>query len=198
MPLTALTARVAALKPIVKYNHPDGSKRSFGATVERLAVRPSTPANFTSVTTNTTGGVLGATVVTEYKYTAVRNGVESLPNATVGTVTTGAGTTNTVTLTIPANTEAQFFRIYTTAARTAGTRLLLATVPNAGGATVYTDTGTITPSGAEPSGALPAGSVTLRIPSYPGLDGTVAPRTLPTVQPATTPGQAGRYEYYSL
>lgn len=198
MPLTALTALTARNKPIVKYNHPDGSKRSYGATVERLAVRPTTPSNFTTVTTQTSGGSLGAAVVTEYKYTIVKNGVESLPNATVGTVTTGAGTNNQVTLTMPANTGADYYRVYTTVARTAGTRLLLATVPNTGGAVVYVDTGTVTPSGAEPSGALPTGAVTIRIPAFPGSSASVAPRTLPVVEAATAPGQAGRYEYYQV
>lgn len=196
MPLVNLTAVEAARNPTVVYNAPDGSGRTYGATVVKFAARPSTPPNFTSITTQTTGGTLTNSLATVYRYTVVIDGVESLPGGANGTVTTDAvATTNQVTLTMPVVAGAQFYRVYTTAARTTGARLLLTTLPATGSPVVFVDTGAITPSGAEPSGALPTGAVTLRIHTVPGSDTTTSPRQLAVVEPATTVGQAGRYEY---
>jgi len=60
MPLVTLTAAEALRKPTVIYNAADGSGRKYGATVERLSVRPSTPGAFANITTSTGGGTLGA------------------------------------------------------------------------------------------------------------------------------------------
>lgn len=196
MPLTVLTANEALRNPTVIYNHPDGSGRTYGATVERFAVRPATPANITSVTEVNAAGTLGA-IVASYRYTVVTNGIESLPSAAAATAIM-TGTDNAVDIVMPAVANAQFYRVYTTVARTAGPELLLATVAATGSPVTYRDDGSITPSGAQPSGALPTGAATLRIHTVPGSDATSSPRVRAVVEAATSIGQAGRYEYHRV
>lgn len=194
MPLVVLSAVEAARNPTVKYNAADGSRRSYGAKVEALAVRPTTPAAITSVTEVNGAGTLGA-IAASYRYTVIgSNGIESLPSAAAATAAM-TGIDNAVDIVMPAVTGAKFYRVYTTVARTAGTELLLDTVAATGSPVTYRDTGALTPAGALPSGALPTGSVILRIPSKPGSSQATSPMTLVAVEAATTVGQAGRYEY---
>lgn len=197
MPLNNLTAVEAARNPTVIYNAPDGSGRTYGATVVKFAARPATPPQATSAVEVDGQGTLGA-ITASYRYTVVVDGVESLPATARATSAPMVGTDNAVDLTMPAVATAQFYRIYTSVARTAGTELLLATVPATGSPVVYRDTGALTPAGALPAGALPTGAATLRIHTVPGSDSTVSPRQLAVVEPATTVGQAGRYEYHRI
>lgn len=189
MPLVTLTAAEARRKPTVKYNSSDG-KRTYGAHVEALAVRPTAPSA-PGLTTTTVGGVMAATTGMTYVVTAIANYVESLPSA-AATVTTGAGSTNSVDLTINTVTGARHYNVY---GRTAGTELFIMTV-DVGSTTVHRDTGAVTPSGAQPSGAITAGTVVLRIPNLPAGSGQFPRRHTILAEAATSLGQAGRYEYF--
>lgn len=91
--------------------------------------------------TSTTGGSLAAATACAYRVSVVTaDGSETVPGPTK-TVTTGAGTTNTVTLVWADMPNAVAYKVY---GRTAGSELYLATVTT----NTYTDTGTVTPSGA--------------------------------------------------
>jgi hypothetical protein len=189
MPLFALTAAEALRRPTVIYNAADGSGRTYGANVENVpTTRPAAPA-VPVLVASTTGGTLLGTTSYSYVVSSVLNGVESLPS-TAATVTSGAGSTNKVTLTLATVSGITLYNVY---GRTSSTEAYIMTV-DTGGSTVASDTGAITPAGAKPSGALAAGSAVLRIPSLAG--GTTLPRnkTILAVN-ATTPGEAGKYEY---
>lgn len=91
-----------------------------------------------------TGGTLAAATYV-YKYTYVKDGVESPPSAgSVGVATTGA--TSKVTVTVTAVTGATAYKIY---GRTGGDFLLMATLTAP--TVAYEDTGADTPAGAAPT-----------------------------------------------
>lgn len=98
-----------------------------------------------AVTTATTGGSLEASTANEYQVTAVYPWGESAPCPVVS-VTTGSTATNanTITWTLPAG--ALSVNVY---GRVAGSIAKIANV--AAGTSTYTDTGSVTPSGAAPT-----------------------------------------------
>ena len=99
-----------------------------------------------AVTTAMTGGTIAASTDNEYQLTAVYPWGESAPSAIVS-VTTGSGTStnaNTLTWTVPP--QATSVNIY---GRISGSIAKIANV--AAGTTTYTDTGSVTPSGAAPA-----------------------------------------------
>ena len=132
-----------------------------------------------SVTTATTGGTLAASTTYTYRVSAVYPYGESVAGAEVS-VTTGSGTatnTSTVNWTLPAGaTEAKIY------GRTAGAELLMATV--AAGTSSWTDTGSVTPAGALPSGTLTLGDAQVNAQIL-SLQGAISGNTmveLPTYQ----------------
>lgn len=102
-----------------------------------------------SVTPSLTGGTLAAATYS-YKVTVVVNGVESPPVAAAktGVVASGSTGSNTIDFTagLAAFPTATAWKVY---GRTGGTELFIATI-NAPTAT-YVDTGSVTPSGAQPA-----------------------------------------------
>lgn len=101
----------------------------------------STPVN-AAFSTATTGGTLAAGTYS-YRVSALDGlGGETLVSAATTQATTGA--TSTVTVNWGAVTGATGYKVF---GRTAGSELLLATV---GATTTWTDTGSVTPSGALP------------------------------------------------
>lgn len=102
----------------------------------------STPVN-AAFSTATTGGTLAAGTYS-YRVCALDGlGGETLASAATTQATTGA--TSTVTVNWGAVTGATGYKVF---GRTAGSELLLATV---GATTTWTDTGSLTPSGALPT-----------------------------------------------
>lgn len=91
-----------------------------------------------------TGGTLAAATY-NYKYTYVKDGVESPPSAaSANVVTTGA--TSSITVTVTAVAGATSYKIY---GRTGGSFLLITTLTDP--TVVYLDTGSVTPAGAAPT-----------------------------------------------
>jgi hypothetical protein len=118
-------------------------------TLKRLfSGSPVTPAPPLLLTTNTatTGGTIGAAVTCTYMVTALIGGVETALSNRI-TQVSGAGTTNTVTINWATVVGATGYKVY---GRTNGSELLMATVGNV---TSWTDTGSVTPAGALPSGS---------------------------------------------
>jgi hypothetical protein len=194
VPLQTITALDALRKTTVIYNGPNG--RKYGATVEGLSTRGATPAVAVTATTTTVGGSIASTTATSYRYTVVTgtNG-ESLPSTGAG-VTTGATETNSVQVSIPPVTGADYYVLY---GRTSGAEAYLGTIGAVANTTVtFNDIGqSIQTSTTVPSGAVTAGSVALRIHTRPG-DRVGTPRLLTLVPPATSVNQPGRYEYYRV
>lgn len=97
-----------------------------------------------------TGGTLVAATYT-YRYTYVKDGVESPPSANSNAVVIGAGTTNRVEVTVTAVTGATAYRLY---GRTGGSFLFILeiTAPTV----LFNDTGSVTPTGAAPTADLRA------------------------------------------
>jgi hypothetical protein len=91
-----------------------------------------------------TGGTLAAASYT-YKYTYVKDGVESPPSAVSNTVVT-TGATSKVDLTLTAVTGATSYKVY---GRTGGSFLLMSTLTAP--TVTYSDTNADTPSGAAPT-----------------------------------------------
>lgn len=165
--------RAAKLFQTVSFRTSRG--RTFNAVVTGL--QPATPT-LNVPTTQTSGGILGTAVATSYRLSVVINGAESQASTAQG-VTTGAGTTNQVTITWPAVTGANSYRVY---GRTAGTQLFIAEI--AAGTTQYIDTGSVTPAGALPT----AGEIGLAF--YNKQNGTVKRDSIPR---ATAMRQSGVY-----
>jgi hypothetical protein len=101
-----------------------------------------TPVN-SAFSTSTTGGSLAAATY-YYRVSATNSIGETLASTETSQITTG--TTSTVTVNWGAVTGATGYKVY---GRTTGAELLIASV---GAVTTYTDTGSITPSGALPTG----------------------------------------------
>lgn len=102
---------------------------------------PGAPA----MSTSTTGGTLAAATYS-YRVSAVVNGIETLASTAGTQVTTGSTSTVTVDFTATANAKASAHKVY---GRTGGSELLMQTVNMP--TTTFTDTGSVTPSGALPS-----------------------------------------------
>jgi len=123
---------------------------AFIAQGSRIVLEVGAPTGI-AVSTATTGGSIAASTTNTYQVSALYPWGESAPSAPVS-VTTGSGTAtneNTISWTLP--TGAIAAKIY---GRTSGSELFIAQV--AAGTSTYTDTGSVTPSG-----ALPTGSFTL-------------------------------------
>ena len=92
-----------------------------------------------------TGGSLAAATYI-YRYTYVKDGVESPPSGNSNSVVIGAGTTNRVEVTVTAVTGATAYRLY---GRTGGQFLFILeiTAPTV----LFNDTGSVTPTGAAPT-----------------------------------------------
>lgn len=118
----------------------DYAEQVASVTINAFAL-PGSPA----VTTSATGGTLAASTTYTYALTAVYADGTSGPTATVA-VTTGTGTTNSNTITWTVPSGAVSVNVY---GNIAGSLGLLANV--AGGATSYTDTGSVTPGAAVPT-----------------------------------------------
>ena len=101
-----------------------------------------TPVNLAAGTA-TTGGSLAAGDYA-YQVTAYDANGETMPCAAVAVTVPSGTSTNTVTLSWDAVSGATGYKVY---GRTAGSKLLIAAVA----ATTYTDTGSVTPSGALPT-----------------------------------------------
>ena len=111
-----------------------------------------------ALTTATTGGTIAASTDCTYRISAVYPWGESAASAEVSITTGGSTATNENTLTwaaLPAGATSA--NIY---GRTAGGELLIANV--LAGTLTYTDTGSVTPAG-----ALPTGTLTLTAEQYP-------------------------------
>ncbi|HET6220168.1 MAG TPA: hypothetical protein VFE27_24280 [Acidobacteriaceae bacterium] len=118
-------------------------------------------------TTATTGGTIAASTQVCYRITATNANGETLPGAQT-CVTTGSGTsTNTATITWLQVRGATGYKVY---GRTTGAELFMSTI-GAGTTLTFTDTGSITPSG-----ALPGANTTLG--GYQLNANTVLPSTL--------------------
>lgn len=108
-------------------------------------VIPVPPLLLTSSTT-TTGGTLAASLTVAYRVTAIVGGVETAPSARL-TSATGSGTaTNTITINWTGVVGATGYKVY---GRVNGSEQLMATL---GVVSTWTDDGSVTPSGAVPSG----------------------------------------------
>lgn len=92
-----------------------------------------------------TGGTLTAATYV-YKYTYVKDGIESPPSAASANVVVGAGTTNRIEVTVTAVAGASAYKVY---GRTGGAFLLIATINDP--TVLYNDTGSVTPTGAAPT-----------------------------------------------
>ncbi len=144
----------------------------------RQVIQVGAPTGLTT-STATTGGTLAASTVCTYRVSAVYPWGESAASAEVA-VTTGSGTaTNTATVNWTLPPGATSAKVY---GRTAGAELLMATV--AAGTSTYTDTGSVTPAGALPSGSLTIGDaqVNTRILSFQGTLGGNTVVNFPTYQ----------------
>ena len=144
----------------------------------RVVVEVGAPTGL-ALTTATTGGSIAASTDCTYRISAVYPWGESAASAEVSITTGGSTATNENTLTwaaLPAGATSA--NIY---GRTAGGELLIANV--AAGTLTYTDTGSVTPSG-----ALPTGTLTLSPEQYNfgiiSLQGTLGGNTS-VVFPAT-------------
>lgn len=91
-----------------------------------------------------TGGTLAAASYA-YKYTYVKDGVESALSAVSNTVVT-SGSTSSIAVTVTAVSGATSYKIY---GRTGGSFLLMSTLTAP--TVLYTDTGADTPAGAAPA-----------------------------------------------
>lgn len=159
----------------VSYRNAAG-KTTDAVVLGRQEAAPLAPTSSTA----TTGGTL-ADATYSYRVTAVIGGVESVPSAAKTQATTGGGTsTVTVNWTTIAATApysgASAFKVY---GRTGGSELLMATVNMP--TTTFTDTGSVTPSGALPTNT---GTVRLKL---------IHVKQLVTALKATAMKQGNRY-----
>lgn len=119
-------------------------------TLKRLyAGSPVVPAPPLLLTTSTatTGGTIAASATCTYMVTALIGGVETALSNRLTQVAGSGTSTNTVTINWTAVVGATGYKVY---GRTNGLELLMATV---GAVTTWTDTGSVTPSGAAPTGS---------------------------------------------
>lgn len=102
-----------------------------------------------SIATNTSGGTLAAATYS-YRVSAVINGIETQASTAKTQITTGATSTVTLDWTVAAGKSpwsgASAFKVY---GRTGGSELLMGTVNMP--TMTFTDTGSVTPSGALPA-----------------------------------------------
>lgn len=129
-----------------------------------------------AVATATTGGTLAAATY-GYRVSAVYPWGESAASAEVTVTTTGTTSENTISWALPSQATAA--KVY---GRTSGGELLIATV--AAGTSSYLDTGSVTPSGALPTGSLAISDaqVNTRILSFQGTLGGNTVVNFPTYQ----------------
>lgn len=119
----------------------DGKGRTRSTVLNAVHPRPASPV-LSAPAGSTSGGTLAAGTYS-YRVSATVGGIEGLA-CTAQTGTVASGTTGSVALTWAAVTSATAYQVY---GRTAGSELLI--VSQAG--TTYTDTGSVTPSGALPT-----------------------------------------------
>lgn len=137
--------RTAKRGDTVSYRNTDGE--TFNMTVIGEQITPAQPTS----STNTSGGTLAAATYS-YRVTAIVGGTESAPSVAKTQVTTG--TTSTVTIDWVAVPGASTYNVY---GRTGGSELKMTPSPIA--AVTFTDTGSVTPSGALPTAT---GAVSLK------------------------------------
>jgi len=121
---------------------------AFIAQGSRIVLEVGAPTGI-AVSTATTGGRIAASTTNTYQVSALYPWGESAPSAPVS-VTTGSSTAtneNTISWTLPTGAIAS--KVY---GRTSGSELFIAQV--AAGTSTYTDTGSVTPSGALPTGTF--------------------------------------------
>lgn len=143
--------RTARRGDTVSYRNAIG--QTFNATVIADTKAPSTaPAS----STNTSGGTLAAATYS-YRVTFVTQSLETAPSPAKTQVTTGATSTVTIDVTGMVPSGASSWKVY---GRTGGGELLMGTVTLP--TLTFTDTGSVTPSGALPTDT---GNVSLLGPS---------------------------------
>lgn len=159
----------------VSYRNADGETTNVLVTSHQRSA-PGIPGSSTAVS----GGTLAAATYS-YRLSAVIGGIETQASTAKTQVTTG--TTSTVTIdwtTIAASTPyngATSFKVY---GRSAGSELLMGTVNMP--TTIFTDTGSVTPSG-----ALPAATTAISLRTF-------SPKaTLTTIAKATALSSTGAY-----
>ena len=121
------------------------ARPAFIASGNRLVLGVGAPTAI-AVATATTGGTLAAATY-GYRVSAVYPWGESVASQEVQVTTTGTTSENTISWTLP--TGATAAKVY---GRTVGGELLIAAVT--AGTTSYVDTGSVTPSGALPTGTF--------------------------------------------
>ena len=146
MPLRA--ANVNSRGATVQYRNAAGETQNMVVLFAQEAA-PSAPA----ISTNASGGTLAAATYS-YRISKVVNGIETTAATAVTQATTGSTSTVTIDWTATLDSRATAYKVY---GRTGGSELLMATV-SVGTATLFTDTGSVTPSG-----ALPAASTALTL-----------------------------------
>jgi len=137
----------------------------------RLVMNVGAPTGL-SIATATTGGTLAASTDFTYQVSALYPWGESAASAPIS-ITTGSSTAtneNTISWTLPAQATAA--KVY---GRTAGGELFIAQV--AAGTNSYTDTGSVTPAGALPTGTLDLSPAQNNVASL-GIQGTLTGNTL--------------------
>lgn len=146
VPMAAVVTNTASITQVTDSRPAD---RAPGG---RLIMNVGAPTGLT-IATATTGGTLAASTDFAYQVSAVYPWGESAASAPIA-VTTGSSTAtneNTISWTLPAQATAA--KVY---GRTAGGELFIAQV--AAGTDSYTDTGSVTPAGALPTGTLNLGA----------------------------------------
>lgn len=135
-----MPTRAGNVGETVIYRAASGKTRSMVITAKQSAGPPQP-----GISTNAAGGTLAAATYS-YRITKVVQGIESLAATAVTQITTGSTSTVTVDWTATADTKASAYKVY---GRTGGSELLMGTVNMP--TTTFTDTGSVTPSGALPA-----------------------------------------------
>lgn len=125
----------------VIYRNAKGESMAVIVTGGQGDAPPSVP---TGVASGTGGSLTAATYV--YKYTYVKDGVESALSAASANIVIGAGTTNRIDVTLTAVSGATAYKLY---GRTGGSFLLITTLTAP--TVTFNDTGSVTPTGAAPA-----------------------------------------------
>lgn len=166
-----MPVRTANRGDTVQYRAASGETRNMPVLYAQEAA-PTAP----SVSTSASGGTLAAATYS-YRLSKVVNGIETTASTAVTQATTGSTSTVTVDWTSTLDSRATSYKVY---GRVGGSELLMATVLVAT-ATLFIDTGSVTPSG-----ALPAATTAVTL-----WDPYGAPRT--AVAKATTAKSTNAY-----
>lgn len=139
-----MSVRTPKIGQVVSYRNAAGETTDIVVQARQEAAPPAP-----STSTSTSGGTLAASTYS-YRITAVISGIETTASEIKTQTTTGTTSTVTVDWTSIAETEpysgATAFKVY---GRTGGSQLLIGTVNMP--TTTFVDTGSVTPSGAQPT-----------------------------------------------